>query len=248
MQLFSGLKRLVTNDSLHMKNIITICLALFAGSLLGQNQDLRPFNSINVFGPFQIELIASDKEAIEMEPVNIKRDDIIMEVKRGELRLKIRSRHYWSDWDSNKHKRQQYIKTKVYYKSLIELQASAGAEVRFNEPVLSNKFFVYGNMGAEIYLPIETNVLYAKSNMGATVNLKGKANYLEVLGKMGSVVKASQLITKSAYVSASMGSEVSIYASDEIDIAANFGSEVKYSGDPAVRHTNKKMGADIHGH
>jgi hypothetical protein len=128
---------------------------------------------------------------------------------------------------------------------LSELQASAGAEIRFHEPVLSSKFFVYGNMGAEIYLPIEANVLYAKSNMGATVNLRGKANYLEVVGKMGGVVRASQLISKSAYVSASMGSDVSIYASDEIDIAANFGADVKYSGDPVVRHTNKKMGAEI---
>jgi hypothetical protein len=42
-----------------------------------------------------------------------------------------------------------------------------------------------------------------------------------------------------------MGSDVSIYASDEIDIAANFGADVKYSGDPVVRHTNKKMGAEI---
>ena len=228
-----------------MKNCIILCLTFIVSSLYSQSQDLRPFNAISVFGPFQIELIASDKEAIEMESVNIENEDIIMEVKRGELRLKIKSRHYWSDWDSEKHRRHQYIKTRIYYKSLTELQASAGAEVRFHEPVLSSKFFVYGNMGAEIYLPIETNVLYAKSNTGATVNIKGKASYLEVVGKMGGVVNASQLISKSAYVSASMGSDVSIYASEEIDIAANFGADVKYSGDPVVRHTNKKMGAEI---
>lgn len=228
-----------------MKYVITICLALIAGSLPGQSQDLHPFNAIDVFGPFQIELIASDKESIEMESFNINNEDIIMEVKRGELHLKIKNRHYWSDWDSDKHRRHQFIKTKIYYKTLTELQASAGAEVRFHEPVLSGKFFVSGNMGATIYLPIEANVLYAKSSMGATVNLRGKANYLEVVGKMGGSVRASQLVSKSAYVSASMGSDVSIYASDEVDIAANFGADVRYAGDPVVRHTNKKMGAEI---
>lgn len=228
-----------------MKNVITFCVALVAGSVFGQSQDLRSFNSIDVFGPFDIELVASDKEAIEMESFNISKEDIVMEVKRGELHLKVKSRHYWSDWDSDKHRKHQYIKTKIYYKTLTELQASAGADVRFHEPVLSSKFYVSGSMGATVYLPIEANVLYAKSSMGATVNLKGKANYLEVLGKMGGSVRASQLISKSAYVSASMGSDVSIYASDEVDIAANFGADVRYAGDPVVRHTNKKMGAEI---
>ncbi|NJM52330.1 MAG: hypothetical protein HC846_02410, partial [Blastocatellia bacterium] len=97
----------------------------------------------------------------------------------------------------------------------------------------------------EINLDIESGVVYAKSNMGATVNLKGKSSYLEVLAKMGGVVHASHHISKSAYVSASMGSDVTIYASEEVDIAANFGAEVKYSGDPVIRHTNKRMGADI---
>ena len=228
-----------------MKKLLTIGLAVIAFSAMAQNQELRSFNAVDVFGPFQIELIQSDKESIEMESVNINREDIVMEVKRGELRLKLKSRHYWSDWDSHKHRKPQFIKTRIYYKNLVELKASAGANITFRETVRTSKFLVSGSMGAEIFLPIEANVVFAKSNMGATVNLKGKAGYLEVLGKMGGSVKASKLESKSAYVSASMGSDISIYASEEVDIAANFGASVSYSGDPTVRHTNKKMGADI---
>jgi hypothetical protein len=157
----------------------------------------------------------------------------------------LRSRHYLTDWDSDKFRKAQFIKTKIYFKQLEELQASAGAQVMANETVRAKRFVVVGNMGAEVKLSVVAETIYAKSNMGATVTLNGRANFLEVRAGMGGALRASRLESKTAYVKASMGSEVSIFASDEVDIDANFGSDVKYAGDPTVRHTNRKMGADI---
>ena len=227
------------------RSLVLFLVILFVQFGFGQQEQLKPFNTINAFGPFQIELIPSDHEALEMESHNIASEDLEVEVRRGELKLKIKSRHYLTDWDSDKWKKPQYVKTRIYFKQLDELQASAGAIVKCNETLRTRKFLVTGSMGAEINLQLVAETVYAKSNMGATVNLKGRTTFLEVKAGMGGVLKASQLESKSAYVSASMGSEVSIYASEEIDIAANFGADVKYSGDPIVRHTNRKMGADI---
>jgi hypothetical protein len=42
-----------------------------------------------------------------------------------------------------------------------------------------------------------------------------------------------------------MGADVSINATEEVDIDASMGASVRYSGDPTVRHTNRKIGADI---
>src|SRR5689334_15774349 len=116
-----------------MKNFVLLSLLLLFGNAFGQKQDLKPFNALNAFGPFQIELIPSDKEAIEMDAFNIEQEDLVMEVKKGELRLKIKSRHYWSDWDSHRWRKPQFVKTKIYYKQLEEVQASAGATVKSTE-------------------------------------------------------------------------------------------------------------------
>ena len=94
-------------------------------------------------------------------------------------------------------------------------------------------------------LSVVADNVYAKASMGATVYLNGRTNFLEVKGNMGGAIKASRLESKSAYAKANMGSEISIFASEEIDIDANFGSDVSYVGDPIVRHTSRKMGADI---
>jgi hypothetical protein len=228
-----------------MKNLSVITLLLISSLVYGQKQKLNPFTVIDAFGPFQIELIASDKEGIEMEAYNVNMEDLTVEVRRGELHLKLKNRHYLTDWDSDKLRKPQFIRTKIYFKELEEIQASAGAQVVADETLRAKRFVVIGNMGAEVKLSVVAETIYAKSNMGATVNLAGRANFLEVRAGMGGSMKASRLESKSAYVKASMGSEVSIYASDEVDIDANFGSDVRYAGDPTVRHTNRKMGAEI---
>lgn len=227
------------------KYILFSCLILVSSIAFSQKKELKSFYIIDVFGPFQIELIASDKEAIEMEAVNVRQEDLEVEVRRGELILKLRSRHFLTDWDSKKFRNAQFIKTKIYFKNLEEVRASAGATITANETIRAQKIMIIGNMGAEVKLSLVADNVYAKASMGATVNLSGRTNFLEVKGNMGGVIKASRLESKSAYAKANMGSEISIFASEEIDIDANMGSDVRYEGDPVVRHTSRKMGADI---
>jgi hypothetical protein len=231
---------------LPMKKIMLICsIILTSGLVFGQKKELEPFTMVNAFGPFEIELIASNKEAIEMEAFNVDKEDLTVEVRRGELELKLKSRHYLTDWDSDKFRNEPRIKTKIYFKQLDEVQASAGAQVTSLETLRSKKFVVSGSMGAQVKLIIVAETMYAKTSMGATVTINGRTDFLEVKASMGGILKATRLESKTAYVRASMGSEVAIFASDEIDIDANFGADVKYSGDPTVRHTHTKMGADI---
>ena len=229
-----------------MKKITLLFCALLAALLsFSQEKALEPFTGIDVFGPFQIELIASNREAIEMEAVNVDKNDLVVEVHRGKLELKLKSRHFLTDWDSDKFKKSQYILTKIYFKQLDEIQACAGAKISSNQSLRSKRFEVFGSMGAEIKLSLVTETMYAKTSMGSTLNLNGRTDFLDVKASMGGVLRASRLESKSAYVKASMGSEVSIFASKEIDINANMGADVKYSGDPSVRHTNRKLGGEI---
>jgi Putative auto-transporter adhesin, head GIN domain len=246
VQPFRLLLRLFSTNPFAMKKSIVLTLILLgAVRVFPQKEKLNPFTAVEAFGPFQIELIASDREGIEIEPVNVDLDDLTIEVRRGELRLKLQSRHYLSDWNSDKFRKSQLIKTKIYFKQLEAVQASAGAKVTSTETLRAKKFEAVGNMGAEVRLSVVAETVYAKSSMGSTVTLNGRTEFLEVKAAMGGILKASKLESKSAYVKASMGSEVSIFASDEIDIDSNFGADVRYSGDPVVRHTNRKMGGEI---
>jgi len=226
---------------------ISLLLILLATSVLAnaQKKDLEPFTAIKVFGGFQIELIPSDKEAIEMEAFNIDKEDLHVEVHRGLLELKIKNRHYLTDWDSDKFRKSLRIKTKIYYKVLDEIDASAGAIVRCGETLSNKKMVIMSAMGAEVTVMTVSEILYAKVSMGGIAYLNGRTDFLEVKASMGGELKANHLESKTAIVKASMGSMVDIYASEEIDIDAGMGAEVRYSGEPTVRHTSTRMGADI---
>ena len=235
------------NNPIHMKKFgITLVLAILTTFTFAQTETLNPFTSLDVFGPFQIELIKSDHGAIDMQAINVDKDDLTVEVHRGQLVLKLRSRHFFTDWDSDKFRNEPRIKTKIYYKELDEIKIAAGGTVEAIEAIQSKKIVIEGSMGSEIDLTTTAETMYVRTSMGATVNLRGQTDFLEVKANMGGVLNANRLESKSAYVKANMGADVSIFASEEVDIDAAMGASVRYSGDPIVRHTNRKIGADIY--
>jgi Putative auto-transporter adhesin, head GIN domain len=229
-----------------MKTIVIAFLFSFVAFAAVAQEKLKPFTSINAFGPFEIELISSDTEAIEMETINADEDDFLVEVNRGELQLKFKSIHYFTDRDYEEHKKGgPLIKTKIYYKELDELHASAGAVFSSKETIRNKKIIITAYMGSEMKLTVVSETIFAKASMGAVINLSGRTDFLEVKAYTGGVIKATRLEGKSAYVKASIGSDVSVMAVEEIDIDASLGSYVKYTGDPKVIHTNRKLGAEI---
>jgi len=233
-----------------MKYLIAILIFCVSLSTSAQKieETVDSFTKIDVFGPFEVELIKADKESLEMDYQSIDSEHIVAEVSRGELKLKLRNKHYMNDWTANDYPRSKYVRVRVYYVELNEVRAQAGAEV-FSKGILkSRNLALECSMGAEMTLDVVAKNLYTKANMGAVVTLTGQTETFDVKANMGAVLKASQLQSKMVYVSANMGAEVKVNALEEIEISAGFGATVDYTGSPNVRHTNKNFGAEVRGY
>ncbi len=233
-----------------MKYLIALLFFCISFSTRPQKtvESVDSFTKIDVFGPFEVELIKADKESLEMDYRSIDPEHIVAEVSRGELNLKLRNKHYMNDWTSNDYPRSKYVRVRVYYVELNEVRAQAGAEV-FSKGILkSRNLALECSMGAEMTLDIVAKNLYAKGNMGAVIKLSGQAETFDVKANMGAVLKASQLLSKIVNVSANMGAEVKVNALEEIEISAGFGATVDYTGSPNVRHTSKNFGAEVRGY
>jgi len=233
-----------------MKYLIAILIFCVSLSTSAQKieETVDSFTKIDVFGPFEVELIKADKESLEMDYQSIDPEHIVAEVSRGELKLKLRNKHYMNDWTANDYPRSNYVRVRVYYVELNEVRAQAGAEV-FSKGILkSRNLALECSMGAEMTLDVFAKNLYTKANMGAVVTLTGQTETFDVKANMGAVLKASQLQSKMVYVSANMGAEVKVNALEEIEISAGFGATVDYTGSPNVRHTNKNFGAEVRGY
>lgn len=248
MQRFASMPRLWTKYVI-MKNALLISLILLAfGSFAQEAQKaVDSFTRIDVFGPFEVELVKAEAYSIEIDYRGIDTDDVLMDVTGDELKLKLRNKHYMDEWRSNDYPRSRYIKVKVYYTELNDLRAQAGADIFSEESLKSKNLALEASMGAEIRLPVISKNLYTRLNMGAVVELQGQTEKHEIKANMGAVLKASRLESKTTYVNASMGAEVKVNVVEEIEVNAGFGAAVDYVGSPNVRNTSTNFGAEVRG-
>lgn len=232
-----------------MKHAVLISLCLLAFGLKAQKaqKEVDPFTRIDVFGPFELELVKAESYAIDVDYRGVDKDDVVLDIHKGELKLKLRNKHYMDEWRSNDYPRSRYIHVKVYYTELNDLRAQAGAEVFSDGTLKSKNLALEATMGAEMRLPIIAKNLYTRLNMGAVVELRGQTENHEVKANMGAVLKASRLESKITYVNASMGAEVNVNAKEEIEVNAGFGASVYYVGSPGVRNTSKSFGGEVRG-
>ncbi len=233
-----------------MKKSLFFLLFVFSGLFVfaqKTSESVESFTKIDVFGPFKVELIKAEKAALEMDTRGIDRENIVVEVRNDELRLKVRSRHFMNEWSTYDYPRSQVIKVRVYYVELKALEAQAGAVVFSNDIIKSKNFAIECSMGAEVRLDVVAKNLFTKVSMGGELDLEGRVEMLDVKANMGGVLRASGLESKSALVDATMGAEVMVRATQEIEVSAGFGATVQYTGEPTVRHTSKNFGAEVRG-
>lgn len=230
-----------------MKRVILLSLSiLIVSSGYAQKTTLKlsSFKDLDVFGPFEIQLVKSDTEKMEIDFNGIDKDDIVYGAEKEVLRLKLKNSHYIDEW-KNESRKSRYILVTVYYKDIDLIEASAGAVITSAETLKSKYLTIECTMGAEVTLDIDAQKTEAISNMGGVLKLSGQTDHLEVKANMGSLLKASQLEAKTAYVKANMGADVFVNVSEEFEASAGFGANVDYIGGPSVRHTSKNFGGEV---
>ncbi len=231
-----------------MKYLATFFLLMIASTFLyGQNRiDLTDYNSIDVFGAVEVELIKSNKHFVEIEYNGISKEDFMADVNSGVLRLKIKNRHYFDDWSSeHNYKRSDYVKVKAYYVELEEISGQAAAIITSRVPIKSKNLYVDCSMGAEIDLELIGQRAKMKSSMGGILTLSGKVEYIDVRASMGGELKASHLKSRVANVSASMGAVVNINVDDEIEVSSSLGADVRYMGSPSIKNVSRNLGGEV---
>jgi hypothetical protein len=227
---------------------LTGALLLVLNLTWAQKQTLpfSNFTGVDVFGPFDVELIKSDTESVEIDYRGISQQDVITEINHGVVKLKLKNRHFFDDWNENQYHKSKYMIVKIRYKELDRIEAQAGAVISSKQYLKSKYLTLETSMGAEVDLEIYSKKLEVNATMGAVTELRGQVEYLDVKANMGGVLKASQLESKIVYAKAGMGAEVLVNATEEIEASSSFGASIEYVGGPNVRHSSKSMGGEVH--
>jgi len=207
-----------------------------------QTRQITGFHGISVSSGIDLYLTQKNMEevAVEAEPDDL--DKIITKVEGGILKIYMKQKS-WLNWNWDKESRKVYVS----FKTLDKLEASAGSDVNSQAVLKLDKLNLDASSGSDVRLELEANELSVQSSSGSDISLKGKAAVIQANASSGSDINASEFQTKKCIASTSSGSDIKVYASEELDASASSGGDITYSGNPAKKDINESSGGGVHG-
>ena len=139
-----------------------------------------------------------------------------------------------------------FIRVKVYYDSLTDIQASAGASITSDDIFSSKRLKVGASMGSIMKIKSNAHNLDVSSEQGSEVILSGQAHRLEVDINTGGKVKAFDLDAGLCSVEITAGGTAEVFVTKELDTEVSLGGTIRYKGDPEDVYRNTNLGGNIY--
>lgn len=203
-----------------------------------QTRKTESFHAIKVSTGIDLYLEQGDVEKITVEADDDIIDDLKTVVKDGVLKIYMEKNFNW-EWNTTK-------KVFVTVRELDMLNASSGSDVESKGIIQVKTLKVDASSGSDIELEVNAENLYVNTSSGSDAELKGTTEYLEASSSSGSDLEAAELKSKICKVSASSGSDATVYVSESIKANASSGADIRYSGNPSAKDIDESSGGDVY--
>jgi hypothetical protein len=222
-------------------------LCAFAGAqkkIYDPNAEVRSvkgFHAIKVSGGIDLYLSYGDEAlAVSAKDVEI-RSYIKTEIENGVLKI-------WYEWKKGKSvflSNNKQLRAYVSFQTLDALLASGGCDVMVDGNIAGNKLSLTISGGSDFKGNISVKELIVDASGGSDIDIAGKANKLTAEVSGGSDLKGYDLITESAHISASGGSDVQFTVNKELNARASGGSDIYYKGNAAVTKSDSSVSSNV---
>ena len=219
-----------------MKYFNTLTFLLVITSLFSQRitQELADFNTLDVATGVEVTLRQGNPKA----DINVKKgdiEDLIVEVKGSELRIKFKNKRGWSWSNASRH-----ATIDLYCGNLKSIETSSGASVESDFTINTKHFAADASSGSKISVSVESNSFTADISSGASVEVDGVTDALEVDASSGASFKGIRMKAKEVNADVSSGANIKVWSTDKFVGDASSGGSIKFKGNP--KHTNIDSG------
>lgn len=222
-----------------MKRII-LSIVLAVGSMyLAAAQTtiaLDSFTSLLVTGNIQVFLERGDTAKAVLYAEGIPEDEIKIRVMQGTLRMASLNSFLYKD---------AVVRIYLTHGHLDDIRANAGASIRSEEIIRAAKLQLSAGSGALVELTLEASELDANVSEGARMNLQGSTGQQEVSAMTGGQYRSEQLSSHTAYIRSNTGARVDISVDERLEVSANTGGEVRYTGNPKNKYLKNILGGTV---
>ena len=124
-----------------------------------------------------------------------------------------------------------HLKAYVTAPRVTSINASSAATVIVKDPLKHTAVLSFqSSSSGEIDVDVDAPEVVTRASSGSLITIRGKTLLHSSSASSGADIKAGQLLSEKAVVSASSGAEISLHASVNINANASSGAAVTYRG------------------
>jgi hypothetical protein len=204
-----------------------------------QTRQVDSFSAIHVSTGIDLYLEYGSQEKVVVEGANDEINEIITEVKDGTLYIHRKNKF---GFNFNFHNNCEVY---VTAKTLRELDASSGSEVKTSNQFNGDEIKVRASSGSEVKMDLAYDKVKTDSSSGSEIKLKGKTKELDLSVSSGSEINACELTAVIVHADASSGGDACVKATSELHANASSGGDIHYEGSPGIVDVNKSSGGGV---
>jgi uncharacterized ferredoxin-like protein len=223
-----------------MKFLLSFLLVGFISVLsIGQSKTLSAFTSIATSGSVSVELIKGSAPKAEYTILKGNEEDLFIEVKNGELSVKIKSKN--KKWNNSGTK----ASVKIYYQSLTKIDCSAGSSISAYSEIDATSMEIEASSGSSCQIKINTKDLKVDASSGTSVTVSGTSKVAGYDASSGAKINAAANESEIVDADVSSGASISAHATKSITADASSGGSIKYKGNPERKNINAGMSGSV---
>lgn len=229
-----------------MKNLVLSIVLAFTGSvsfaqsdMSKQGRQVGEFDKISVCCGINVYITDGYSPELTVEVNDISLFDIVKtEVTDSTLFISI-------DNDKQRSTMNAKINVHLFADNLAQLKASSGADIFSVGELYAEDITLSATSGADIKLDLNTSKLACDVSSGSNIELKGRTTYAKLEASSAGDISMEKMIAKVVDASASSGSDIYVYVTDELNANASSGSDIKYKGQPKTLNEKQSSGGRI---
>ncbi len=204
-----------------------------------QSKSLPFFTNVTTSGAVNVELIKGDEPRAEYTIQKGNQEDLIIEVKDGELSVKIKSND--KKWSGSGTK----AIVKVYYQSISRIECSAGSSLSAYSEISAPSMVIEASSGANCQVKINSKDLKVNASSGARISISGTSKVANYEASSGSKIDASGNQSESVDAEASSGAKILAHATKAITADASSGGTIRYKGNPEDKNIKSAISGSV---
>jgi hypothetical protein len=222
-----------------MKNLIVLLCVAFVIPVMAQETQQRnvgSFSGVKVAEGIDVYLKKGDKEAVRVEVIGTKLENIITEVSGSYLKVHMA--------DGN-HRGRIQAKVYVTYVSLDRLSASSAGNIFSEDNIKADEMEIQCSSAGNIEVTLDCQAVEVSASSAGQVELQGKTKSLQADASSAGQIDAYDLDADRVEAEASSGASLKVSVQSALTANASSGGSIRYRGNPGKSITNSSSGGSV---